>query len=92
MRALKSLSLPLLLTAGLIGVPAATAATPAPFGHSCTSTNGVRFCPTTDAGPGRTVDGIPSFDGVPLDVDVTLPADRERPVPHHRHLPRLGRG
>jgi predicted acyl esterase len=34
----------------------------------------VRFCPTADAGAGRTVDGVQSFDGAPLDVDVTLPS------------------
>jgi fermentation-respiration switch protein FrsA (DUF1100 family) len=55
---------------------------PAPFGHPCTSrADGTRFCPTTDAGPGRTVDGVPSFDGVPLDVDVTLPATGSGPFP-----------
>jgi fermentation-respiration switch protein FrsA (DUF1100 family) len=55
---------------------------PAPFGHACTSrSDGTRFCPTTDAGPGRTVDGVPSFDGVPLDVDVTLPATGNGPFP-----------
>src|SRR3954454_19157547 len=52
----------------------AAAAAPTPFGHACTPrSDGTRFCPTTDAGPGQTVDGVPSFDGVPLDVDVTLP-------------------
>jgi fermentation-respiration switch protein FrsA (DUF1100 family) len=52
----------------------AAAAAPTPFGHACTTrSDGTRFCPTTDAGPGQTVDGVPSFDGVPLDVDVTLP-------------------
>lgn len=50
------------------------AATSTPFGHTCTTqSDGTRFCPTTDAGPGQTVDGVPTFDGVPLDVDVTLP-------------------
>src|SRR5881392_402833 len=51
-----------------------SSAAAAPFGHQCaTRSDGTRFCPTTDAGPGQTVDGVPSFDGVPLDVDVTLP-------------------
>jgi len=54
--------------------PAAAQAALAPFGHPCiTEPSGTRFCQTTDAGPGRTVNGVPSFDGVPLDVDVTLP-------------------
>jgi fermentation-respiration switch protein FrsA (DUF1100 family) len=52
-----------------------------PFGHACQIIHGVRFCPTTDAGPGRTVDGVKSFDGVPLDVDVTLPPTGNGPWP-----------
>lgn len=65
----------LLLAVVMVGAfPAVAQADPAPFGHPCTTqADGTRFCPTTDAGPGRTVDGVPSFDGVPLDVDVTLP-------------------
>ncbi len=65
-------------------LPAAAQADPAPFGHACTTqADGTRFCPTTDAGPGRTVNGVPSFDGVPLDVDVTLPpaSDGNGPFP-----------
>jgi fermentation-respiration switch protein FrsA (DUF1100 family) len=58
----------------LLSSPGAAAATPAPFGHRCTTqSDGTRFCPTTDLGPGQTADGVPTFDGVPLDVDVTLP-------------------
>src|ERR671915_1336827 len=56
----------------------AGAAPPAPFGHACEPRNGVLFCPT------RTLaDRVPSFDGTPLDVDVTLPPDAEagRPLP-----------
>ena len=69
------LALALALAAlGLIPASAAAAAPRTPFGHECTTrSDGTRFCPTTDAGPGQTVDGVPSFDGVPLDVDVTLP-------------------
>ena len=59
---------------GLAFAGPAAAASATPFGHACTTrSDGTRFCPTTDAGPGQTVDGVPSFDGVPLDVDVTLP-------------------
>ena len=44
------------------------------LGHPCvTQSNGGRFCQTTEAGPGLTVNGVPSFDGTPLDVDVSLP-------------------
>jgi predicted acyl esterase len=52
------------------------AAPPAPFGHPCVPQNGVRFCPTTTL-PQR----VPSFDGVPLDVDVTLPPTGNGPWP-----------
>ncbi|MGI8557521.1 MAG: S15 peptidase family protein [Solirubrobacteraceae bacterium] len=63
-----------LLGAVGIGTPSSAAAG-TPFGHACTTqADGVRVCPTTDLGPGQTADGVPSFDGVPLDVDVTLPA------------------
>ena len=78
---LRSLLLGVVVSAGLVVPAAASAATPSPFGHTCASTAGVRFCPTTDAGPGRTADGVPSFDGVPLDVDVTLPATGNGPFP-----------
>ena len=63
--------------------PSATAsAAQPPFGHICTTqVDGVRFCPTTEGGPGETVDGVPSFDGVPLDVDVTLPPSGVGPFP-----------
>ena len=49
---------------------------PAPFGHSCQAQNGVRFCPTPDRDH-----RVPTFDGVPLDVDVTLPATGDGPFP-----------
>jgi fermentation-respiration switch protein FrsA (DUF1100 family) len=76
------LQLVLLLGAVGISTPSASAAT-APFGHACsTQPDGVRFCPTTDLGPGQTLDGVPSFDGVPLDVDVTLPPASSGPGPY----------
>lgn len=59
----------------LVLAPAARAQ-PTPFGHSCSPQNGVRFCPTTDLA-GR----VKSWDGVPLDVDVTLPATGDGPFP-----------
>ena len=54
----------------------ASAAPPAPFGHSCTAQNGVRFCPTVDS-----AHRVPTFDGVPLDADVTLPSTGHGPFP-----------
>jgi predicted acyl esterase len=60
--------------------PAAAAAKPkgepAPFGHACTAQDGVRFCPTVGL-----EERIPSFDGVPLDADVTLPPSGSGPFP-----------
>jgi hypothetical protein len=47
-----------------------------PLGHLCKAQNGVRFCPTEGL-----AQRVPSFDGVPLDVDVTLPPTGEGPFP-----------
>jgi fermentation-respiration switch protein FrsA (DUF1100 family) len=64
-----------LAVAGL--VPAsAHAAPPSPFGHACAPQDGVLFCPTA-----ADAQRVPSFDGVPLDVDVTLPAGGDGPFP-----------
>ena len=70
----------------LLAVPALTPTTasaaatpgsePAPFGHTCNAQDGVRFCPTSSL-----EQRVPSFDGVPLDVDVTLPASGAGPFP-----------
>jgi predicted acyl esterase len=49
---------------------------PSPFGHPCKAENGVRFCPTETL-----AQRVPSFDGVPLDADVTLPATGDGPFP-----------
>jgi pimeloyl-ACP methyl ester carboxylesterase len=70
------LAVPLaLVVAGLLA-PVAQAAPPNPFGHACAPWYGVVFCPTqNDAAR------VPSFDGVPLDVDVTLPATGDGPFP-----------
>src|SRR4051794_28869793 len=56
--------------------PTAAASPPDPFGHACTPQNGVLFCPTAEL-----TDRIPAFDGVPLDVDVTLPPEGDGPFP-----------
>jgi predicted acyl esterase len=54
----------------------ASAAAPKPLGHACNAQNGVRFCPTTGS-----AQRVPTWDGVPLDVDVTLPAQGNGPFP-----------
>jgi predicted acyl esterase len=60
----------------LLPAASASAADPTPFGHACTPQNGVRFCPTTDLASRPT-----SFDGTPIDVDVTLPTTGAGPFP-----------
>ena len=62
--------------AGSFVVPSIAAAEPRPFGHACKVQDGVRFCPTETL-----AQRVPSFDGVPLDADVTLPATGEGPFP-----------
>jgi predicted acyl esterase len=68
------------LLAAIIGlavaVASAQAAEPAPFGHACKAQNGVRFCPTETL-----AQRVRTFDGVPLDVDVTLPPSGTGPFP-----------
>jgi fermentation-respiration switch protein FrsA (DUF1100 family) len=54
----------------------ATASAPAPFGHPCVPFASVRMCATQGLR-----DRVPSFDGTPLDVDVTLPATGKGPFP-----------
>jgi pimeloyl-ACP methyl ester carboxylesterase len=62
--------------AALIAPAAAPAAPPNPFGHPCSPQNGVLFCPAD------TLDKrVPSWDGVPIDVDVTLPPTGDGPFP-----------
>jgi cephalosporin-C deacetylase-like acetyl esterase len=65
------------LALAIVAFPSvAVAAAPKPFGHACRPQHGVRFCPTTTL-----KQRVPSFDGVPIDVDVTLPARGKRPWP-----------
>jgi predicted acyl esterase len=66
----------LAIACGVLAAPTLAAAAPAPFGHGCKAQNGVRFCPTE-----ALAQRVPSFDGVPLDVDVTLPPSGEGPFP-----------
>ena len=68
--------LPLTLALTLLAPAAAGAAPPNPFGHACTPQNGVLLCPTaSDA------ERVASWDGVPLDVNVTLPPSGDGPFP-----------
>ncbi len=64
--------------AAALALPASAGATDgySPFGHVCTPQNGVDFCPTANDSQ-----RVPSFDGVPLDVDVTLPLTGKPPFP-----------
>ena len=57
-------------------VPSTAVAAPKPLGNDCRVENGVRFCPTETL-----ADREPSFDGAPLDVDVTLPRTGNGPFP-----------
>lgn len=60
-----------------VGTEPAPPKVPRPFGRlHCVAEHGVRFC----AGNGTT-ERVPSFDGVPLDADVTLPAAGRGPFP-----------
>lgn len=73
---------PLVAALLLVFAAAPASAAPAPFGHACAPQDGVRFCPTADL-----ASRVPSWDGTPLDVDVTLPAEGDGPFPtlvlHH---------
>ena len=55
---------------------AAAEVEPKPFGHACKAQEGVRFCPTE-----KLSERVPTWDGVPIDVDVTLPATGHGPWP-----------
>ena len=66
----------LALAAFACAAPPAQAAPPSPFGHACAPQNGVLLCPTASDS-----ERVPSFDGVPLDVDVTLPPTGDGPFP-----------
>lgn len=62
--------------AALVGPTTAAAAPPNPFGNACSEQNGVLFCPAD------TLDKrVPTWDGVPIDLDVTLPPQGDGPFP-----------
>jgi pimeloyl-ACP methyl ester carboxylesterase len=68
-------SLPVVLVALVLAAPA-RAVPPPPFSHACSPQGDVRFCPTANDGQ-----RVSSFDGTPLDVDVTLPGTGDGPFP-----------
>src|SRR4051794_10406884 len=72
----RAAALAVALAALAVLAPATAQAAPAPFGHACTPQDGVRFCPTADL-----ASRVASFDGTPLDVDVTLPTTGDGPFP-----------
>jgi pimeloyl-ACP methyl ester carboxylesterase len=83
---------PVLGVAVMLATPAAAvaAATPQPFGHACTvEASGVRFCPTP-APTSSSDQRVRSWDGAPLQVDVTLPATGTGPWPTLVILPGYG--
>ena len=59
-----------------LALPSAAAAAPTPFGLDCVAQNGVRFCQNNG-----TNERVTTFDGVPLDADVTLPPEGDGPFP-----------
>ena len=60
----------------VLALPAAASAAVQPFGKlTCVPDSGVRYC------AGSVSNRIPSFDGVPLDVDVALPASGDTNLP-----------
>jgi predicted acyl esterase len=65
-----------LLALALLVAPSVASAEPKPFGHDCKAQEGVRFCPTE-----KLSERVPTWDGVPIDVDVTLPATGSGPWP-----------
>jgi dienelactone hydrolase len=67
----------ILVAAGIaLALPAAASADPTPLGLTCAPKAGVRFCP----GNGST-QRVATFDKVPIDADVTLPASGDGPFP-----------
>jgi fermentation-respiration switch protein FrsA (DUF1100 family) len=64
------------IAAASLPMASAQAAPPNPFGHACVPKSSALFCPTASDDQ-----RVPSWDGVPLDVDVTLPAGGDGPFP-----------
>jgi predicted acyl esterase len=73
---LPALAAAMLAMPGVAAAKAKIATEQAPFGHACKAQDGVRFCPS------ETLEQrVPTFDGVPLDADVTLPPSGNGPFP-----------
>jgi fermentation-respiration switch protein FrsA (DUF1100 family) len=73
---LPALAAAMLAMPGVAAAKAKVAVEPTPFGHACKAQDGVRFCPS------ETLEQrVPTFDGVPLDADVTLPPAGNGPFP-----------
>src|SRR4051794_40476350 len=73
---MRKIAAALAASAALIVPATASAAPPNPFGHACTAQNGTLFCPSATLD-----DRVPTWDGVPIDVDVTLPETGDGPFP-----------
>ena len=71
----RTLAIAVAVTAGLFATAPTASADPQPLGRTCAPQNGVRFC------AGTTANRVSSFDGVPLDADVTLPPSGDGPFP-----------
>jgi len=68
--------LALMIAIASLALAAAARAQVKPFGVlDCVPQDGVRFC------AGSVATRVPSFDGVPLDVNVTLPATGDTRLP-----------
>jgi fermentation-respiration switch protein FrsA (DUF1100 family) len=70
---------PLLMLIAVAGLPAPASGlepTTTALGHDCPPQNGVLLCETKNDS-----ERVKTFDGVPLDVDVTLPIGGEKPYP-----------
>jgi pimeloyl-ACP methyl ester carboxylesterase len=73
---LPALAAAMLALPGVAAAKAKASGEPAPFGHACKAQDGVRFCPTETL-----AQRVSTFDGVPLDADVTLPPSGNGPFP-----------
>ena len=73
---MRKIAAALAVSAALVVPATASAAPPNPFGHPCSPQNGVLFCPSATLD-----DRVATWDGVPIDVDVTLPVSGDGPFP-----------
>ena len=67
---------------GSLAIASSAGAATGPLGLPCTDADGVRWCASATGDPGSGIDTrVRSFDGVPLDVTVTLPPGEARGLP-----------